>query len=299
MGEGKQSRDGGERARHAKRPGEVSREGWWDILKRVKKAIARDNVSLISAGVALFALLAVFPTLTALVLIYGLVASPDDIARHMQPLMDVLPAGAAQIIEGQLREVAGGERQTLGLGLVITLIVALWSSRLGMTGLMSATNIAYGEREQRSFFKQLLVSLSLTLGFILGLLILIALAVVVPIVLRVIPLGPVANPLLLGLRWVLLAAFLIVGLAVIYRYAPDRRAARWRWVSWGSVIAAVLWLVATLLFAFYVGNFGNYNEMYGALGGAIILILWFYISAFVIVLGAELNAEIEHQTARP
>jgi membrane protein len=292
-------REGTDRGQNAERPSEIPKRGWFDVLKRVRRSIGEDNVPLISAGVAFFAMLAAFPMLAALVLIYGLVSSPAEIAGHVEVLTGTMPADAARILEVQLEEIAGGERRTLGLGLALTLLVALWSARRGMVGLMSAVTIAYGEAEQRSFVKKTLVALALTLGFILGFLALIALAIVVPIALRVVPLGPIAEPLLLGLRWLLLAAFLVLALALVYRFAPSRHRPKWRWISPGALVATGLWILATWLFAFYVGNFGSYNETYGALGGAIILILWFYVSAFVIVLGAELNSELERQTSAP
>lgn len=291
------ARSGDDRGRQADTPSEIPRRGWWDILSRVKESISRDNLSLVSGGVALFALLALFPALTALLLIYGLFASPADAAAHIEGFAGLLPQQAQQIIHSQLQDLTSQGRQTLGLGLVVTLLVALWSARQGMVGLMAATNIAYGEREERGFIRQTLVSLGLTLGAILGFIGMIVLAIAVPLLLQLFPLGPVADVIVMVLRWVLLGGLVILGFAVVYRYAPDRDEPRWRWVSWGSAIATALWLVASLLFALYVRNFGSYNETYGALGGAIVLLLWFYISAFVIVLGAKINAEMEHQTA--
>lgn len=288
----------GERGRYADRPSDIPKRGWLDVAKRVKASIAEDNVSLVAAGVAHFALLAVFPMLAAMVLIYGLVASPERIQEHMSMLTNILPADAAAILQTQLEDLAAQGEGTLGIGLVLTLLVTLWSARLGMAGLMAAMNIVYDEDEERSFVKKALVSLGLTLGFIFGVLVMLAITLLVPVVVRIAPLGPVADPLILGARWVLLAVFIAAALAVVYRYAPDRSRPAWRWVSWGSGFATVAWLAASLLFAFYVRNFGSYNETYGTLGGAIILILWFYISAFVVVLGGEIDAELERQTLR-
>ena len=218
----------GKRGRHADRPSEIPKRGWLEVLKRVKASISEDNVSLVAAGVAFFALLAVFPVLTAIVLIYGLVASPEGIQEHVSMLTSILPADGAGVIQTQLEDLASQGGRTLGFGLLLTLLVTLWSARLGMAGLMAAMNIVYGEEEERSFVKKALVSLGLTLGFIVGILVMLATTLLVPVVVKIAPLGPVADPLILGSRWVLLAVFIGVALAVVYRYAPDRSRAAWR-----------------------------------------------------------------------
>jgi membrane protein len=226
-----------------------------------------------------------------------LFASPDQIAQQMQGLVGVLPQQAAEILQGALQNLASQRSDALGLGTVVGFLLAVWSARKGMAALMKATNIAYGESEDRGFIHQLLLSLAFTLAAVVGFVVVVLLAVAAPVVMKALGLGGPLETLLGALRWVLLWLIVVVALAVVYRYAPDRDRPDWRWVSWGSTAAATLWLVGSLLFSLYVRNFGTYGETYGALGGVVVLLLWFYLSGFVVVLGAEINAAIEQQTA--
>ncbi len=264
---------------------------------RVKNEMASDNVSIIAAGLALYALLAVFPALAAAVSIYGLFASPVTIGEHLAQITATLPDDGARILERQVEDVSQ-RQEALSIGVVIGILVALWSARKGMSALITATNIAYDEEEKRGFFKQLLISLAFTAGGVIGFLAVLLLGVIVPIGLSFLPLGPATEAVLLIARWALLFGVAIVGLAIVYRFAPDRHEARWQWVTPGSLIAAGLWLAGSLLFALYVRNWGNFGETYGTLGGVIVLLLWFYLSGFVVILGAEINAEMERQTKR-
>jgi membrane protein len=285
-----------ERGRQARTPEEIPGRGWLDILLRVKNELAQDNVSLIASGLALYALLAAFPALGAAVSIYGLFASPGEIAQQMQQFATFLPADASQILEQQLQELSAHNDNTLGVGVALGVILALWSARKGMVALMTATNVAYGEKEERGFFKQILVSLAFTLGAVVGFLVVLLLGVAVPLVLEALPLGPATEVSILVLRWAVLWLIAVSGLAIVYRYAPDRKEAKWRWVTWGSAISATLWLIGSALFAVYVRNSGSYGETYGALGGVVVLLMWFYLSGYIIILGAEINSEMERQT---
>lgn len=287
-----------DRGREAERPRDLPKAGWRDVAMRVKDQVSEDNVSLIAAGVALYGLLALFPALAAVVSVYGLIASPDQVAEQMDAMQDVLPQAAQEIIGGQLQQLAGQGGGALGVGLAVGLLVSLWSARQGMTALMTATNIAYNEREGRSFLRQLLVSLGLTVGAVLGFVALLLLAVVAPLALQAVGIGDALDGLIGVLRWVVLWVLVVFGLTVVYRYAPDRSKPAWRWATWGAAVAATLWIIGSLLFSLYVQNFGAYGETYGALGGVVIMLLWFYLSGFVIVLGAEINAELERQTTR-
>lgn len=294
-------RDGGADAaagREAERPREIPAQGWGDVLVRVKEELANDNASLMAAGLALYALLAIFPALAAAVSLYGLFASPDQIASQIQALAGVLPTQASEILRTALQNLASQQGGALGAGAVIGFLLALWSARKGMVALMTATNIAYDEEEERSMLRKLLVSLAFTLAAIVGFVLVVALAVAVPVALRALGAPGIIEAVLSVARWIVLWLLVVFALAVVYRYAPDRKAAQWRWVSWGSGIAATLWLAGSLLFSLYVRNFGSYGETYGALGGVVVMLLWFYLSAFFVVLGAEINAEMEHQTAR-
>jgi membrane protein len=287
-----------ERGRGATHPRDIPKRGWRDILLRVRREISNDHVSLISAGMAMYALLAVFPGLAAAIAIYGLFASPEDVLRHMQAFSGVLPQGAWEVLSQRLQEIAGRERATLNIGLVLSLLIALWGARSGMAALMTAMNIAYSEKEQRGLLLQIAISLLLTLGAILGFLLVLLLGVAVPIALKALGTSTWVQAIVAVLRWSLLWLVVVLGLSIVYRYGPDRERARWRWVSWGSAIAATLWLIGSLLFALYVQVFASYGKTYGAIGSVVILLLWFYHSSFIVVLGAEINAEMERQTRR-
>jgi membrane protein len=231
------------------------------------------------------------------VLIYGLFSSPADVATDVGPFFGILPAEAAKLLLDQLESLVKPGHVKLGVSAVVSALLAFWSARQGIVALMTATNIAYYERERRGFLKQILISLAFTLASVVAFLIMLALGVAVPLALEFLPLGPTAAGAILVFRWVLLWLFAIGALAVVYRYAPDRRSARWAWVTWGSAVAATLWLLGSVLFELYVKNFSSYGATYGTLGGVIVLIMWFYLGGFAVVVGAEINAEMEHQTA--
>jgi membrane protein len=285
------------RGRTARRPEEIPAAGWRDICLRVWQKIGEDNASLVAAGIALNTLLAVFPALGVAVLIYGLFSSPAGVAADMKPFFEILPPDAAQLLQDQLRSLISPAHVKLGVGAVVSALLAFWSARQGIVALITATNIAYYERERRGFFTQVAISLGFTISAVAAFLMMLLLGVAVPVLIQVLPLGPAASAAILLLRWVLLWLFAIGALAVVYRYAPDRRTAKWPWVTWGSAAAATLWLLGSVLFELYVKNFSSYGITYGALGGVIVLIMWFYLGGFAVVLGAEINAEMEHQTA--
>ena len=296
VGEMSAHRDG--RGRDAMRPGEIPARGWVDVAVRVRTALGAHRVSLLAAGVALFGLLAAFPALAAIVSIYGLFASPADVAGHLQSLSGVIPADALEIVRNQLSDVASQQSTALGFGVALSLLVALWSTRKGIVALMMACNAAYGETERRGFFTKIGVSMGLTFGAIVYFIVALTIGAAVPLAAEALFQNDILVSLANAVRWVLLWLFVVFGLAVIYRYAPSRTRARWRWVSWGSAMAATLWIAGSLLFELYVRNFGSYGETYGALAGAVVLLLWLYLSAFFVILGAEINAELEHQTER-
>ena len=288
-------RDG--RGRGAEYPSEIPARGWRDIVLRVGHRIGEDNLALVSAGIAFNAMFAVFPAMALIVSIYGMFASPGEVSQQMKSLFALLPGDAASLIQSQLKTIAGRANATLSVGAAISLAVTLYSSAQGMSALASATNIAYHEPERRGFLKLLGIAIMFTLGGLAGLLLLIGLGVAVPAALQTLPIGPVAKQIGFALNWVLLWLAAISGLAVVYRFAPCRQNPRWRWVTWGSATAATVWLAGSALFAIYVQNFGSYGKTYGALGGVMMLLMWFYLGSFAVLLGAELNAEAEHQTA--
>ena len=287
-----------ERGREARQPRDIPARGWWDILWRVFKRLGTDNVTLVSGGLAMYALLSVFPGLAAAVFFYGLFTTPADVAKHLSVFSGMLPPGVWAIFNTQLQTLTRHPQGTLSVAAGVGVLVALWSARSAMSSLMTATNIAYAEVEKRNFFIQILISLALTIGAVLGFIALVVLGIAVPVALKVLGTAAWVQWTADALQWVFLWGIAVLGLAFVYRYAPAREHARWRWVTWGSAIAATLWLLASGLFAFYVRTFANYGKTYGALGGVVALLMWFYISSIIVVLGAEINAEMERQTRR-
>jgi membrane protein len=284
------------RGRAAQVPQQIPPKGWLDVAKRTMKEVKGDQVPLLAAGVAFYALLSLFPAAIAGVSIYGLVADPATVRDQIARLTGTLSPETAKLVGEQLKQVTAGAGGALGLATMLGIATALWSASSGMKALITGVNLAYDETETRKFVKLRGLALLLTLGaMVLGA---VALATIVGY-------PPVANDLPTVLRWlvaivrfVILGGLLVVGLAVLYRYAPDRDQPRWSWVSWGSAVATALWVLATIGFAIYASFFGNYNKTYGALAGVVILMFWLFLSAFVVLVGAELNTEMELQTAR-
>ncbi|HNR11828.1 MAG TPA: YihY/virulence factor BrkB family protein [Thermodesulfobacteriota bacterium] len=287
-----------ERGRGADRPGEIPRKGWKDILLRVKKEQSEDNISIIAAGVAFYGLLAIFPALAALVSIYGLVTEPAEVQRQLGALSSFLPREALEIMNYQLSRIASQSGGALSIGLIVGILISIWSASKGMKALMTALNVVYDEEEKRGFFKLNSAALVLTFVGILFVIISLLLIAVLPALFGTLGLPDVIQRLLSLGRWPLLAAFVMFGLAALYRYAPSRDKPRWEWISWGAVSATLLWIAASVLFSLYAANFGNYNKTYGSVGAIIILLTWFYLTAYIVLLGGELNAEMEHQTVK-
>jgi membrane protein len=284
------------RGRRADTPGELPAKGWKDILWRVYEEQSKDNISIVAAGVAFYALLAIFPAVAAAVSLYGLVADPATIEQHIEQLAGFLPGEGVQILRDQARSVAQASGR-LSFGVAFGLLLTLWSASRGINALITALNIAYEEEEHRGIISLAVISMVLTVGAVLFLIVTLLVVVAVPALLNVLPLGPLKWVVAL-VRWPILGAAIILALAVLYRYAPCRRKAKWRWVNWGSAAATVIWLLGSVAFSVYVANFGSYNETYGSVGAVVILLLWLNLTAYAILLGAELNAEMEHQTAR-
>jgi membrane protein len=292
-------RGSGEAAgREAERPGQIPPRGWFAVLKRVKAEVKDDNVSLLAAGVAFYAMLAIFPAIIALVTIYGMVADPNQVESQVGEFAKSLPSGADQLLTQQLKNVVSAGRQSLSIGLVVSLLAVLWSVSSGVQGLVKGLNVVYDERETRGFVKLRGLSLLLTLGAIVVAVVALALITVFPAAIDNLGLGRAGELAASIARWVVLALLVLAALAVLYRFAPDRANPRWRWVSPGAVVALVLWLLGSIGFSWYVDNFGKYNQTYGALAAVIILLLWLFLSAFAVLLGAEFDAEAERQTAR-
>ena len=282
---------------HAEKPTEIPWRGWKQILKRSWAENKADNMPIIAGGVAFFGFLSIFPALIALVSLYGLVATPETVARQIEDLSAQLPDSAADLIGEQLNAIVANSGSALSISLVVSILAALWSASGGVGNLVTAINIAYDEVEARSFVKLKVLSLGLTLGAIVFVLVTFGLVAIVPAVIEELPLGIVGTILAQVARWVLLLAVFAGSLAVLYRVAPDRDAPRFSWVSLGAVVVTVIWAAVSVGFAVYVDNFGSYDKTYGAIAGVIVLMLWLYLTCYLVLLGAEINSEAEHQTA--
>ncbi|MEA1831300.1 YihY/virulence factor BrkB family protein [Methylobacterium durans] len=285
------------RGRHATTPSEIPASGWKDIAFRVFHDVSENRLVSVAAGVTFYVLLAIFPAVAALVSCYGLVADVSTINQHLASLQGVMPQGAIDIIGEQVKRIAEKGDTTLGLTFFTGLLLSIWSANGGMKAVFDALNIVYEERETRSFLWLNLRSLTFTAGALLFIVLALVGIVVLPVVFNTIGLSADAWYIAL-LRWPVLLVAVLLGLALLYRYGPSRDAPRWRWVTWGSAVAAVLWLAASLGFSWYVSNFGKYNETYGSLGAAIGFMTWIWISTIIVLVGAEINAEMEHQTAK-
>ena len=286
------------RGREADRPRDIPRRGWLDILFRVKDQISEDNLSHIAAGVAFYWLLAMFPAMGALISTYGLAADPAQLETQIIDLGAMLPDYVRDLLAEQLRGVVTANPKALSFGVLFGFLFTLWSATKGVNALMVALNIAYDEDEKRGFFRRTLTALVLTLGVVVFAALTLSLVVALPAALAWLPLGRFAELTALVLRWPLLGCAMVVALSALYHFAPSRRRPRWRWVTWGAAGVTAIWLAASMGFSFYVSNFGDYNKTYGSVGAVIFLLMWFWISAYLVLIGAELNAEMEHQTAR-
>lgn len=282
----------------AEEPHQIPPSGWGDILMRTYHELDRDRVFAVAAGVTFYGLLAVFPALTAFVSLYGLVADPATIVEHLALVENFLPADAFNLLRDQLTSISAGSDATLSVALLVSLALSIWSANAGVKAIFDALNVAYGEDEKRGFVRLNLISLSFTSGILVFLVIALSAVTVVPILLDFLHVGGAVEWLLWLGRWPLLLALLILGLAVLYRFGPSRDEAQWSWVSPGAVFASVAWLIGSALFSWYVANFEDYNKTYGAVGAIIGLLMWMWLSATIVLIGAELNSEAERQTHR-
>jgi len=282
----------------ANEPKQIPAKGWFQVTKRAWAEAKVDQVPLLAAGVAFYSFLSLFPAMIAAVTIYGLVADPATVAKQTKAVSDALPSDAASIITDQMEAIAAQPQQSLGLGLVIALALALWSASGGVGNIVSAVNIAYDEEETRGFVKRKALALGFTLGAILFVVVAVTLIAVTPILLDAFIPDGALYVLLNAARWVGLVIAVAIALAVLYRYAPDRDSPRFAWVSVGAAVATLIWIVASVGFSLYVDNFGSYSKTYGALAGVAVLMLWLWITAFIVLLGAEINAEAEQQTVQ-
>jgi membrane protein len=285
------------RGRRSRNPLQIPWLGWKDILWRTYQRTNEDRLLAIAAGVVFFGLLAVFPAITALVSCYGLFANPSTIGANLQMLSLMLPDGSFQIVQDQIARVLMKGNTALGATFLFGLALAVWSANAGVKAVIDALNVVYEEREKRSFVRLNLISLMFTTGGIAALLLMVGAVVALPLLFGHIGLTPESRIVISLARWPLLLVILLIVLAVLYRFGPSRQPARWQWLSVGALVAALLWIAGSSLLSWYLSNFANYSATYGSLGAAIGLMMWMWMSAIIVLCGAELNSEIEHQTA--
>ena len=285
----------GHRATH---PVSIPAGGWWAIVKRTYRQASKDNLGLIAAGVAFYGFLALVPVLGAMVLTYGLILDPQEIVRQFASVAPALPGDVAKLIGEQLDALIATSSRKKGIGLLVSLSLALYGAMKGAGAVVIALNIAYEEKDKRGFIAGNLANAMITVGAVLLAVTLILATAVTHALMSL--LGPMPYLLAMLVKvagWAVAAGISIAGLAALYRYGPSRANARWRWLTPGSLLATAGLIATSSLFGWYASNFGNYNATYGSLGAVVVLLMWLYLSAYVLLLGAEFNAEMEHQTA--
>ena len=286
------------RGREAEAPDDIPARGWRDILWRVIYAIPEDRVLSTAGSVAFFAMLAIFPGLATVVSLYGLFADAASIGTHVALLDGVVPDGVLELVANELTRISANRSDTLGAAFVVSLLIAFWSANGGVAALFDALNVVYKEREKRSILRFYATTFLFTIGGVVFVLLAVSVVVVLPVMLSAFGAATQAERVVGYARWPVLLLAVMFALALIYRYGPSRRMAKWRWVSPGSVIAALAWVGVSMLFSWYVTSFDSYNRVYGSLGAGVGFVTWMWLSAVVVLIGGELNAEMEHQTAR-
>lgn len=282
--------------RGAESPADIPPKGWWQVLVRTYNESSRDNVSIIAAGVAFYAFLAFVPMLAALVLTYGLVAEPASVVEHVRGLFQAMPGDAARLIGEQLMSVSQTAASKKGLGLLIALLLSIYGAMRGATSIITALNVVYNVEEDRGFVRTTLLAVFITLGALAALLLAILGVSVLGWVETLLPFSsPLVHTILKIAFWAIAAAAISLVIALIYRYAPNRQNPPWAWLTPGSIVATLLWILATLGFGFYVANFGSYNATYGSLGAVVVFLTWLYLTAYILLMGGELNSELEKQ----
>jgi membrane protein len=269
---------------------------WRAVLVNTWKEAGDDNVGFLAAGVAFYAFLAFVPLLASVVLVYGLAAEPQTVAEHINKLFATLPRDAASLIADQLKSLTSSPQSSMGLGLAVALALAVYGASKGASGVVIALNIAYEIKETRNFIKTTLLSLAMTVGGLLVVLLAVAAISATAAIEHFLPFSsPAVHFAIQALFWAAAIAAVALGIAAVYRFAPNRPEAPWVWVSPGSAAATLLWLVGTIGFGLYVSHFGSYNKTYGSLGGVVVFLTWLYLSAYILIMGGELNSELEKE----
>lgn len=285
-----------EKEQNAHKPAEVLKKGWKAVFKRIATRIKKDNVPIVSAGVAFFFFLSLFPAIAAIVSIYGFVVEPAQVEQQMSQISNFLPEQAHEMISGILERTAGKSNQSLSWSLILSLLFSLWSSNKATHAVFVGVNIAYHEPEERGFIKQKAIELLFTLGAIIAGILSVAFVVGYPAIIDKLNLPSALQIVFAVLRWLILAAIIYFSLSVVYKVAPNRSIPKFKWITPGSLLATVFWIAGSLLFTFFVTNFGNFDKTYGSITAVIIMMLWFFLTGFFVIMGAEINSEIEHQT---
>jgi membrane protein len=286
------------RGRDADLPTEIPPAGWRDVSVRLLLSVPQNRLMTLSGGVAFFVLLAIFPAIATVVSLYGIIADARTIADHLNLLAGILPSDALELIRQQILGVAVKSNGTLGIAFIVGLLVSLWSANAGASAFFDALNVVYGEREKRSVVRLYATTLTVTLGSIVFVVLSLFGVIALPSTIAMLGLGSLAENLLEYLRWPVLLLVVMAVLSVLYRVGPSRHDAKWRWITLGSTAAALVWVAASMLFSWYVAQFNSYNRLYGSLGAIVAFMTWTWLSIFIVLLGAALNAETEHQTAR-
>lgn len=286
------------RGRNAKVPEAIPMKGLRDVFWRVVHEVLDDRVTLIAAGVTFYLLLALFPALAALVAIYGLIADPATMADHLRELSALLPPGAFDLIADRITSLVEARSSTLGLTFFVGLAVAVWSTHSATLAIFDAMNIAYEETEKRGLIRLNLLGLCFTLCAMLAATLMIGLVAVMPVLLSYLWLDQFKENLVLLLRWPFLLVIAAIATAAVYRFGPSREPAKLRWMTWGAALVTLAWFLMSTGFSFYLDHFANYDATYGTLGALMGFLVWTWLSLVILIVGGELNAELEHQTAR-
>ncbi len=268
------------------------------MLARTRIEVKGDHIPLLSAGIAFYALLALVPALVAVISVYGLVADAGEVRNQILHVLSAAPREVRELLSTQLESIVGSSGAGTVVAAIIGTLTAIWSASSGLDHLIDALNVAYDEHDDRGFVRRKLLALSFTLGAVVFMVIAFVTIALLPALIAQTGIGTAGRVIVGVLRWVVLLGGMQVGLAVLYRYGPDRDAPKWRWVSAGAVVASLLWIVASIAFSVYTANFAKYNETYGSLGAVVILMLWLFLTALAVLVGAEINAETERQTER-
>lgn len=285
------------RGRRAEEPSDLPRKGWLDILTRTKTELAQDNLSIVAAGVAFYCFLAFVPALGAVISVYALVSNPAQVSEHLSILSQIMPGEIMPLLREQLTRLVA-ENKAAGVSAALSLMLAIYGSSKAATALIQGLNVSYDEDEKRGYFKLQGIALLLTAGAVVGAVVAIGLVAILPAALQFLHLGRGAELLASWLRWPILVGGFMLALAVLYRYGPSRNAAKWKWVSWGAAVATGLWVIGSAAFSLYASTLGHYEKTYGSLGALVVFLFWLYLTAFVVLIGAELNSEMERQTVK-